>query len=628
MNKIENYILPENTNRLYKEEASSSIALTRDVAKKLNELIDAYNELSKLDLQWKQTQEGTVRKAILYMKDNLVNTIHELWSILEKNGYIDSRIAEHTQLLKARVDNLFSSVTEGSTTLDVELIDGRVGEDGVTYSNLGTAIRTQIHNMNPLLWLHLGVNYNTETGEITLKTNSTGKLSYTDVKRKASSIKVATPSIASAYYDKTNSRPVAVVINITGDVASIKATTINTYVPDVNDTILFYIYLGTIIPVSLPTPCLYVDGHPYATNPSTYKKYNGNMVGLDTKLRIDEEKLTATLGAGYYVLPFFKTGVLYIAEDIKVSYTSTGALEFVVFDANTLTLSVKDRFHKFTLSEYCLGSLYRGNFIPVEMVSESVSYTNNDRDVITENRLLTINDMFKTLSDTSKTTKIVLAGDSITHGTGGTGFAQDGDLIISDGTKTYRRNPNGYCWGNLFKEYIESNFNAVVINNGCSGTHSNWWNSYKANLIPSDTDIVILSIGTNDRNNSSTSGTTKEAVMDNFYHNISDIVEWCHSRGIHVVLCSPIPATATSEADSLKLVSVFEMNEVLQRVASEHSMEYANIYNEVFYHVLDKDLSLDSLLPDGLHPNDAMYKIMFQKYLKCFNLAPSYELLY
>ena len=259
-------------------------------------------------------------------------------------------------------------------------------------------------------------------------------------------------------------------------------------------------------------------------------------------------------------------------------------------------------------------------------MSESVSYTNNDRDVIAKNTFTTINDMFKTLSDPNKKTKIVLAGDSITHGTGGTGFAENGSLIINDGSKSYYRNTNGYCWAKLFKQYIETNFNAEVINNGCTGTHSNWWNSYKGSLIPSDTDIVILSIGTNDRNNSTTSGTTKAQIITNFYNNLSEIVKWCHERGIQIVLCSPIPATATSESDSLRLASVFEMNEVIQRVASDFNMEYANIYNEVFYHLMDKNIDINSMLPDGLHPNDAMYKIMFYMYLKAFNLAPHYNI--
>lgn len=78
MEKIKNYVLPEHTNTLYKEEASSSIGLTRDIADKINELVNAFNEISEGDLAWKQTQEGIIRKGVLYMKDNLINTLFEL----------------------------------------------------------------------------------------------------------------------------------------------------------------------------------------------------------------------------------------------------------------------------------------------------------------------------------------------------------------------------------------------------------------------------------------------------------------------------------------------------------------------------------------------------------------------
>ena len=47
------------------------------------------------------------------------------------------------QTQKSRIDS-FASLKEGSTTGDAELIDARVGADGVTYNNLGNAIRTQL----------------------------------------------------------------------------------------------------------------------------------------------------------------------------------------------------------------------------------------------------------------------------------------------------------------------------------------------------------------------------------------------------------------------------------------------------------------------------------------------------
>lgn len=142
MKTIQNFMLPENTNQLYKNEAISSISLTRDVADKINELVDAYNELSKIDLEWKQEQDGRNRKAILYMKDNLVNSLNELTEQLIASGFVDSRITANLSTIVSRVDNLISGITT-----DSEVIDGRVGVRTERYITIGGAIRGQIEEV-------------------------------------------------------------------------------------------------------------------------------------------------------------------------------------------------------------------------------------------------------------------------------------------------------------------------------------------------------------------------------------------------------------------------------------------------------------------------------------------------
>lgn len=48
---------------------------------------------------------------------------------------------------RKRID-CFTKLADGSTTGDAELIDGRVGCDGITYDNIGSAIRSQFSNVN------------------------------------------------------------------------------------------------------------------------------------------------------------------------------------------------------------------------------------------------------------------------------------------------------------------------------------------------------------------------------------------------------------------------------------------------------------------------------------------------
>lgn len=142
MNKIEHFMLPEETNSLYEREAVSSISLTKEVADKINELVDAYNLLYGTDLEWKQIQEGKIRKGILYMKDNLLNTLNDLLKLFETETFIDDRVQFYVKELTQRIDNLVGHVSEYT-----ELTDIRVGANGYYYSNAGKAIREQFSEL-------------------------------------------------------------------------------------------------------------------------------------------------------------------------------------------------------------------------------------------------------------------------------------------------------------------------------------------------------------------------------------------------------------------------------------------------------------------------------------------------
>ena len=299
----------------------------------------------------------------------------------------------------------------------------------------------------------------------------------------------------------------------------------------------------------------------------------------------------------------------------------SATLRFVRFDLANNTADIVERQHTFVDTDVCLAVLYNGAVTLVELSENCVT-----RVAQTTSAHTFMADYFAPMANAVDEFKIVLGGDSITHGVGGTGFAQDGDLIIAATNRTgqMNRNPNGYCWAKLFKEYIETSYNATVTNNGCTGTYSGWWDEFKADLIPPGTDLFILTIGTNDRNNSAYTGTTREAQLASYYTHIKSIVEYCLAQGTRVLLCSSIPASASDEGMTTRLASVFEFNAVLQRVASEYNMDYFDLYSAIYYRLRDDGKIVDEYLPDGLHPNDALYKIMFYEYMRGFGLAPSY----
>lgn len=58
----------------------------------------------------------------------------------------DAKARQEIAVERGRIDNL-AQAPEGSTTGDLELIDLRYGDDGVTYVDAGTAVRTQFANV-------------------------------------------------------------------------------------------------------------------------------------------------------------------------------------------------------------------------------------------------------------------------------------------------------------------------------------------------------------------------------------------------------------------------------------------------------------------------------------------------
>lgn len=74
----------------------------------------------------------------------------------DRLNYFDEQL--DTKATKTEVDierkriDSFTSLSQGSTTGDAELMDGRVDVNGVVHTNIGTAIRTQIKNINDNLF--------------------------------------------------------------------------------------------------------------------------------------------------------------------------------------------------------------------------------------------------------------------------------------------------------------------------------------------------------------------------------------------------------------------------------------------------------------------------------------------
>lgn len=221
-----------------------------------------------------------------------------------------------------------------------------------------------------------------------------------------------------------------------------------------------------------------------------------------------------------------------------------------------------------------------------------------------------------------ETIHIKLLGDSITHGVGGTGFEQSGEKII-DG---FARNPNGYCWANTFKKFMESQYNCTVTNNACTGTNIEFLINNLDTLVSNEDDIIICTIGTNNRHKYFNSGEKpkKDDYLRKFRDNIVCLYVKINSMGKKVIFVANIPASEGNEADGEDYWRIFHMNDVQDAYVSASvkcGFPLICLYKLFLQTCRDRNINYETLLCDGLHPNDAGYDLMYEIIINELGLA-------
>ena len=219
---------------------------------------------------------------------------------------------------------------------------------------------------------------------------------------------------------------------------------------------------------------------------------------------------------------------------------------------------------------------------------------------------------------------IKLLGDSITHGVGGSGFEQNGEPIVHG----FARNGDGYCWAKMFKEHMELQYNCSVTNNACTGTSIEFIIDNFEKLVDVDDDIVICTIGTNNRHqhHSEVPKRTKCEHMQNFYNNIIKLHNKFKDAEKDVIFVANIPASAENEKDGADFWRLFHMNDVndiYMKASAVCGFPFISMYLLFLEYCELKGITVESLLSDGLHPNDKGYEVMFKLMLKELGLGQS-----
>ena len=230
-------------------------------------------------------------------------------------------------------------------------------------------------------------------------------------------------------------------------------------------------------------------------------------------------------------------------------------------------------------------------------------------------------ELFKALTSSNRHFQIKLLGDSITHGVGGTGFQQNGPSIVSG----FARNPDGYCWANLFAEYMQNTYRCEVINHACTGTDIGFIIRNFDTLVADSDDLVICTIGTNNRHQFFVHGPkhTREEHMEAFYSCIPQLYQLFVRAGKPVIFIANIPASEANEcdgADYWRIIHMDDINNLYKRASDEYGFAFVSMYDRFSDYCRENSIVLDSLLADGLHPNDEGYRVMFSLLKEAFSV--------
>ena len=177
---------------------------------------------------------------------------------------------------------------------------------------------------------------------------------------------------------------------------------------------------------------------------------------------------------------------------------------------------------------------------------------------------------------------IILMGDDLTDGAGGTGY--NGSYMEAPST-----NSKGYCWANVFARFLKSRYGTRVRNMGMYGSKLALQADILLQTVTKD-DFVIWLTGTHDRDDTA-------AYRRDLRRNLAAVRE--KSAGLLVV--SSLPAMLADE--NAHAATMQTMDEIVTEAATGY-VPFLSLYREFFQFCELRTIGFSDCFADLLHPNN------------------------
>jgi lysophospholipase L1-like esterase len=156
-------------------------------------------------------------------------------------------------------------------------------------------------------------------------------------------------------------------------------------------------------------------------------------------------------------------------------------------------------------------------------------------------------------------------------------------------------------WGNLYPAFFRDK---PYINRGISGqTTPQMLIRFRPDVINLKPAVVVILAGAND-----IAGNTGPSTLEMIADNIYSMAELAKAHGIKVVLSSVLPAYDFPWRPGLEPAPKIA---ALNKMIKEYAMQHGCVYLDYYTAMVDERLGLKAELTyDGVHPNEAGYKVM------------------
>lgn len=173
----------------------------------------------------------------------------------------------------------------------------------------------------------------------------------------------------------------------------------------------------------------------------------------------------------------------------------------------------------------------------------------------------------------------------------------------------------------------------VVLNRGVGGnTTSEGLARLQADIPKLNARLVVVQFGINDSAIDvwrKPPAKTSRVSLDRYQENLRQIVKLARSHGAAVILMTAnplrwIPKTRemygkppydVNTEDGFERPTLVKYNEVVRKLAKELNVPLVDVHEAYLKHAADKGMTVDSLLLDGMHPNDAGHAVTAQQLL-------------